>query len=433
MAYVHHLSSECTKSELDLFTVPPTQTSIENGQWIEYHPLSSLSDSGPIEFLVSGTPEDYLDLAHTQLHVKAKIVNADGTNLGAEAKVGPVNLFLHSMFSQADVYLNDSMISASNNCYPYRCYIETLLNYGNDAKASWLTNSLWYKDSAGKFNDNDPTTTANTGFKSRSSRSAGSKTIDMLGLLHMDMAFQPKYLLNSVDFRVKMIRSKDNFSLMSDGTEYKIKMVHASLFVRKVKLSPSVSLAIGKTLTEGRAKYGISKVDCKILSIPQGNMSDIHDNVFLGQMPKRVVLGFIANDAFNGNIKKSPWFFNHYDLDFLSLYFDNKQIPAKPLQPNMSEGLYSRSYSTLFSGTGITHDNRGNGISYEEYKDGFTLFAFDLSPDLCEMDHFNLRKNGSIRIESRFKKILPHTVNLLVYAEFENIIEIDHVRNVLLE
>ena len=41
MAFVHHESNECSKSELDLFSIPPTQTSISKGQWIEYHPLSN--------------------------------------------------------------------------------------------------------------------------------------------------------------------------------------------------------------------------------------------------------------------------------------------------------------------------------------------------------------------------------------------------------
>ena len=70
MAFVHHESLECTKSELDLFTIPATQTSIHKGQWIEYHPLSNITDTGPIEFNVSGTGEEYLDLARTQLYVK---------------------------------------------------------------------------------------------------------------------------------------------------------------------------------------------------------------------------------------------------------------------------------------------------------------------------------------------------------------------------
>jgi len=67
MAFVHHESRECTKSELDLFTIPVTQTSIFKGQWIKYHTLSNITDTGPIEFNVSGIGEEYLDLVWTQL------------------------------------------------------------------------------------------------------------------------------------------------------------------------------------------------------------------------------------------------------------------------------------------------------------------------------------------------------------------------------
>jgi len=37
MAFVHRDSKECTKSELDLFIIPATQT-ITKGQWTQYHP-----------------------------------------------------------------------------------------------------------------------------------------------------------------------------------------------------------------------------------------------------------------------------------------------------------------------------------------------------------------------------------------------------------
>lgn len=38
MSFLHTHSSECLKSELDLFSLPPTQTSIESSQWIHYKP-----------------------------------------------------------------------------------------------------------------------------------------------------------------------------------------------------------------------------------------------------------------------------------------------------------------------------------------------------------------------------------------------------------
>ena len=119
---------------------------MEQGSWVEYHPLTMVSDGSPIEFDVSGTRDDYIDCANTMLYVKAKVTRADGTNLVATTEVGPTNLFLHSMFSQVDVSLNGMLITSSTNTYAYRAMLETLLSYGRDAKTSQLTSALYYKD-----------------------------------------------------------------------------------------------------------------------------------------------------------------------------------------------------------------------------------------------------------------------------------------------
>ena len=97
MNFVHSKSQECTKSELDLFSVPPTQVSLEEGHWIDHQPVSSLSDSGLITFLSPGT-EDYVDLSKTILVVRAKVTKADGANLDVDEKVGVVNNFLSTFF-----------------------------------------------------------------------------------------------------------------------------------------------------------------------------------------------------------------------------------------------------------------------------------------------------------------------------------------------
>jgi len=70
---VHEDSCECVKTELDLFSIPLTQTSVENGNWIEYHPLTTVGDGSPIEVDIAGNGEDYIDLANTMLYVQAKI------------------------------------------------------------------------------------------------------------------------------------------------------------------------------------------------------------------------------------------------------------------------------------------------------------------------------------------------------------------------
>ena len=81
MAFIHDQSCECAKTELDVFSVPPTQTSFKYGNYVVYHPLSGITDSRPIEFDVSSSGQNYLDFANTHLLVKAKITRGNGTTL----------------------------------------------------------------------------------------------------------------------------------------------------------------------------------------------------------------------------------------------------------------------------------------------------------------------------------------------------------------
>ena len=134
MAFIHEGSCECMKSELDLFSVLATQTSIESGTFVEYHPISSIADGVPIEFDINASGDEYIDFANSYLTVKAKVKTAVNADLATASTVGPVNNFLHSLFSQVDVSLNETLITSSTNTYPYRAYIEDLLSYGPAAK-----------------------------------------------------------------------------------------------------------------------------------------------------------------------------------------------------------------------------------------------------------------------------------------------------------
>ncbi|XP_014206381.1 uncharacterized protein F54H12.2-like [Copidosoma floridanum] len=150
MSFLHSHTDPCLKSELDLFSVPLTQTALEANRWVHYKPVSSLSDESPIEFVISSQNEDYIDLAHTMLRVNVKLTPYDKDG---DALVAPVNNFLHSIFNQVDVYFNQKLVTPPNNAYPYRAYIETLLNYGPAAKSSHLSTNLWETDVAGEMDE----------------------------------------------------------------------------------------------------------------------------------------------------------------------------------------------------------------------------------------------------------------------------------------
>jgi hypothetical protein len=406
---------------------------MEQGNWVEYHPLTSVTDGSPIEFDISGTGEDYIDFSNSVLYVKAKLTAPNGTDLADDAAVGPVNLFLHSLFSQVDISLNGTVITPSTNTYPYRALLETLLSYGEDAKKSQLTSSLFYKDMAGRMDVHGiAEDTRNEGLFKRRALGVASREFDMMGRLHADIFFQDRYMLNETGVKIKLVRSKDTFCLM--GAEAKVKIIHASMFVRKVKLSPSVFLAHAKTLENGTAKYPIRRTVCKAFAVPQQYLDVSHEKLFSGQLPTRLVIGLVDNRAFNGDRTRNPFNFQHFDVSEIALYLDGQQQHAvRPLQPDYGHGLYMRAYNSLFSGTGKNFNDEGLYISREDYANGYALYAFDLTADLGEDDHFSLLKQGSVRLSLKFASPLPATVSVIAYAEFENVIEIDRDRNVIFD
>ena len=94
-------------------------------------------------------------------------MKANGADLDGDEPVGPVNLWLHSLFSQVGLFLNNKLVTPSSTAYPYR---ETILNFSKDAKSSHLTSALYYKDRPGKLDSVNPVDNAdnvNTGLKER--------------------------------------------------------------------------------------------------------------------------------------------------------------------------------------------------------------------------------------------------------------------------
>ncbi|XP_065125444.2 uncharacterized protein F54H12.2-like [Paramisgurnus dabryanus] len=433
MALLHSMSEECLKSELDLFTVPLTQMAIEKNTYIEIPPLSAISDSSPLEFFIAGTGEDYVDLNNTLLFLRLKITNPDGTDIADGAPVGLSNYPSCSIFGQVDVSLGDRLISQSTSTYPYRGIIECLTNYGKDALETLFSAALFYKDTAGHMDVTDPAG-ANRGLTKRAAFTNASNVVELLSPVHSDIFFQEKLMLNGVDIKVRMTRGKDEFCLMrSDATAYKLNILSASLFVKKVTVSPAVRLGHAQALLSTTAKYPIDRVCLKNFSLPAGSRVCNQENLFLGTLPKSIVVAMVDNDAFVGAYDKNLFAFKNYDLEFLSIYADGVQIPSKPLQPEFGSGSAVREFYQLALASGRHLKNQGLSIDREEFLHGYTLYAFNLTPDEECGQHISLIKSGNIRLEARFRQPLPRTVNLILYATFDSVIEISNRRQVLVD
>lgn len=420
------------KTEMDLFEPEVKQIDIVNSTDEEVRPLNAVTEANPVvEFAIKGS-EDYIDPSNLWLYVVCKITKSDGADIDVDAKVGPVNLLLHSLFSQVDVELNERLITTSSNTYPFRAYIETLLNHEYECKDTYLQSELWYKDTPGNFNQVDPAG-GNTGLKDRYEWLQRGRECELMGRLHIDIAHQPKLLLPNLDMRIKLRRAHHAFCLMSDDGTEKIVITQASLFVRRVKVSNEIRTQHAQKLQSGVfARYPVTRVDTKIMNIPNGTRNVSLDNVYMGDIPKKLIMAMVSDDALAGSYKNNPFYLYHNNISRVSLNVAGEQIPAKPLTFDFTptDGFtYLRGYVSLFKDLGLVYRGQGNDIDRNDYQYGYFLLAFDLTPDQAD-SYKTVTKTGNLSIDLNFKESTDK-IALLLFAEFDNVIKIDGRRNVL--
>lgn len=102
---------------LALFHNFPTEAGVEQTEWIDIRPTSSPVHGGAVEFNISGSGTNYIDLQRTRLYVRLRLLHEDGSILSEKEKVALINLPLHSMWNQVDISLQQQIItsSVSNN------------------------------------------------------------------------------------------------------------------------------------------------------------------------------------------------------------------------------------------------------------------------------------------------------------------------------
>ena len=178
------------------------------------------------------------------------------------------------------------------------------------------------------------------------------------------------------------------------------------------------------------AVYPIRKVEMKTYNISAGSLSMNEESLFAGVLPKKIVIAFVTSAAFEGRYDKNPFNFTHQNLSYCTLLVDGKMIPQKPLVSDFANNNTLRNYFMLLESTGHVFNNSGIDISRRDYEQGYSLLAFDLTPDLDESGCYHVLRKGTARLELKFSTALQEPVNLIVFAEGDSAIKIDKNRQV---
>jgi hypothetical protein len=250
------------------------QDSIKETRFESHSTITAKDDDSPLEFVISGVGEDYMDSHNMWLYTSLEVRNADGSALAADEKVAPINNFFQGLIEQIQVTANGTIVAHTSEAYSYTAYLLNLLFTSREVKDSSLQTEMWYDDTPGKMHqmDHTATTLVNKGLQKRAKLIEGSKEFEGFTKLHIPMSHQPKLLPSGVNYHFRIILRKPPFVLMSPALKpaYKIVVKNAELLMTKVRLTDDLMIA--------HASRGSIPFSTCRLRVQSSDSSHLHDS-----------------------------------------------------------------------------------------------------------------------------------------------------------
>ena len=216
-------------------------------------------------------------------------------------------------------------------------------------------------------------------------------------------------------------------------TEPKLKILSATLFVRHVQLSPAIFNAINKSLQISNIILPIKRRNTVTYNLSAGQSHFVLDNIYMGTLPDQLIFGLVEHSASNGDYSKDPLCFKSFDLNLISVFFNNKPYPGVPWRPDFTSNNYEREFFDFHNELGLTSGLGVLDITYNNYKSHFCLYAVNFNQDYSNTttDYVCLSREGTIRIELKFDADLTSTLKLVCVGRLDSNIEIDRQRNII--
>ena len=369
-----------------------------------------------LEFGVAGDRNNLNDLQKLFLVVKCKIVQSSAANLKYDGTAAAdvtktdapyfCNNVLHLLFSDCTVSSNGLKTSKANENYAYKSFIETEFSHNQDAKNTWLAcQGYSYEENHG--------TLSTTEVNRRKALVRQTNECTFYGKVAVDVFACDSHLMSGVTLRIAFRRSIDDFVIMSDDAakHYKVKIVDANLYLRKMTLNDQVVSAIEKTLLTIPSSYPYLETLTKTFLASTGLHSWKQEDIIAREPNRILVLCLNTNQAFLGNNRQNPFHFRKFYLEQIYIYRNGMPVADSPISTNDDKRLYFNTTSDL-----VSIDN-GHGISLTD--PNHFIIVFDLtSCQQASYDHIHPElTNCSISIELKFSAALPNNIEIFIIGK----------------
>ena len=318
---------------------------------------------------------------------------------------------LHSLFSNCEVYLKNQQVYNSNGLYGHKALISDEFN------ASTRNNEGILACHGHEF-EKEPSDYEKSPFIDREEELLLKNGSTYYIKLAIDLFQCEKLLLPNTKVRLKLIRARSNFYMISYNPHVSFKVLDCSLFTRRVDVNEVYHQTINYHLTHQLTCYNFMETIARTFIIPSRENHFIQENVFNNAPIKKVAIAMNNNSAFIGHFLENPFHYQKFGLRELRTVHASKAIVSLDTTNDC------RAYVTTRKAVSFKEEIPAllNHQFENHYILVFNLYSLQ---EAGENIHYPEHSGESIRLETLFDRSLRNVTEIIVLGERMSTVKID--------
>ena len=314
------------------------------------------------------------------------------------------------------MYINNQQISNSNGLYAHKSYNSNRLKGAiSEDKAVLHCEGYDYEE----FPDEIMEALLSEPFFIRRKKMLSRPDGFMLyGKLGVDFFSTSELLYPNMKIRLRLIRARPSFYMISDNPNVSFGIVDCSLYTRRIALKDDYHKKRMDMLAYTPLEFNYLESLAKIFIIPARQNQFIQENIFNNAPVRRIAIAMNTNSAFTGSYTENPFWYQQIELKQIRILRGGQPIVDFDASDNC------RLYVTTMKAMNFQDDIPS--IPIDNFKDHYVLvFDFTSMQDATEKCQNPELVGDPLRLELNFSYLLEHVTELILLGERMSLVAVD--------
>ena len=238
------------------------------------------------------------------------------------------------------------------------------------------------------------------------------------GKFGVDFFSTSELLYPNIKIRLRLIRARPNFYLISDNPNVNLGIVDCSLYTRRVSLKDDYHKKRVDMLAYTLVEFIYLENLAKTFVNPAIQNQFIQENIFNNVPVRRIAIAMNTNSAFTGSYTENPFWYQQFELRQIRILRGGQPFVDFDAADNC------RLYVTTMKAMNFKDDIPS--IPIDNFKDHYVL-VFDLTSmqDATENCHYPELVGEPLRLELNFTFPPEHVTELIVWGERMSSVAVD--------